>query len=61
MQPPNDPAAVRAMVKAIQDVMRGIHGQLGSPLTPDATFEGRPLRDWVSGLKGEIDGFLKPR
>jgi hypothetical protein len=47
------------MIDAIQDVMRGIHGQLGSPLTPDATFEGRTLRDWLSGLKAEIDGFVK--
>lgn len=47
------------MIEAIQDVMRGLHGQLGSPLTPDAMFEGRPLRDWLDGLAGEIKGFLK--
>ena len=59
MQPPNNPTALGAMIDAIQDVMRGIHGQLGSPLTPDATFEGRTLKDWLSGLKAEIDGFVK--
>jgi hypothetical protein len=59
LQPENNPAAAGLIVGAIREVSRGIQGQLGSALTPEATHDGRTLREWLGALREEIDLFLQ--
>jgi hypothetical protein len=56
---PNNDASIGQLVVAIKDVQRGLNGQLGSTITPEASYDGATVREWLEALRRDIDRFLK--
>ena len=46
------------LADAIDDVKRGLMGQFGSTISPDAPYEGGTVRQLLQALQTEINTFL---
>jgi hypothetical protein len=59
MNIPDNATSISLLAVAVDDVRRGINGQLGSPITPGAPYKGGTVRELLAALRNDIDQFLK--
>jgi hypothetical protein len=62
-QQENHPWTTQTAVQATKDLQSALRGSAGGGhLTPSATdTDGRTLRDWLTGLRSDIEHFLDRR
>jgi len=60
MQSTNDSTVVSFVGQGIETIQRAFRGTFsaGATITPDAVYNGKPLREWLEALRSDIDKFL---
>lgn len=59
MNMPDNDTSVAMLIGAIQEVKRGLKGELGGLITPDALASNGTVREWLESLRNDIELFLK--
>ena len=60
MLPPDQPVAVSFMGQSIEELKASLAGTRvqGSSVTPDGVYHDHTIREWLEGLKADIEKFL---